>query len=164
MTVRMPVSEDSNKPPWGNRRRAAASLLAAGIPMREVARRLQLSPVTARRYEALFATGGAEAILRLNDVGRRSVLDVGAVSRLTSAIKHSPRRRGFETDVWDREQLLAYIKREFGITFPARTSTGSSAILDYPIASRTGVAGRDRGMNFLAGNTSRHLKRTPFAW
>jgi transposase len=117
MAVRMPVSEDSNKPPWGNRRRAAASLLAAGIPMREVARRLQLSPVTAHRYEALFATGGAEAILRLNDVGRRSVLDVGAVSRLTSAIKHSPRLQGFETDVWDREQLLAYIKREFGITY-----------------------------------------------
>jgi hypothetical protein len=75
------------------------SLLAAGIPMREVARRLQLSPATAHHYEALVAAGGAEAILRLNDVGRRSVLDVRAISQLTIAIKHSPWLHGFEMDL-----------------------------------------------------------------
>jgi transposase len=92
-------------------------MLAAGIPMREVARRLQLSSGAVRRYESLFAAGGAEAILRLNDVGRRSVLDVQALSWLTSVIKHSPRLRGFETDVWNREQLSIFIEREFGITY-----------------------------------------------
>ncbi|WP_408393755.1 winged helix-turn-helix domain-containing protein [Paraburkholderia sediminicola] len=85
--------------------------------MREVARRLQLGPAAARRYESLFAAGGAEAILRLNDVGRRSALDVRALSWLTSAIKHSPRLHGFETDVWSREQLRIFIEREFGITY-----------------------------------------------
>jgi len=85
--------------------------------MRQIACRLQLGPGTARRYESLFAAGGAEAILRLKDVGRRSVLDVKAISRLTSAVKHSPRLYGFETDVWERELLLAYIAREFGVAY-----------------------------------------------
>jgi hypothetical protein len=42
---------------------------------------LQLSPATAHHYEALVAAGGAEAILRLNDVGRRSVLDANMSRR-----------------------------------------------------------------------------------
>jgi DNA-binding NarL/FixJ family response regulator len=48
------------------------SLLAAGIPMREVARRLQLSPATARHYEALVAAGGA--LLHKSNLKAKAVL------------------------------------------------------------------------------------------
>lgn len=54
----MSVSRDLNKPPWSARRNAVASMLAAGIPMREVARRLKLNPATARRYESLGGDDG----------------------------------------------------------------------------------------------------------
>jgi hypothetical protein len=79
--------------------------------------RVNVNPTRGRRIYATTPAGGAEAILRLNDVGRRSVLVVRAISQLTIAIKHSPRLHGFEMDLWEREQLLAYIKREFGITY-----------------------------------------------
>jgi transposase len=139
----MSASHDLNKPPWSTRRSAVASMLAAGIPMPEIARRLQLSPATASRYESLFAVGGAKAILRLNDVGRRSVLDVRALSWLTSAIKHSPRLHGFETDVWNREQLRIFVEREFGITYSP--SHLNRIVRDLGLSHRLAIAPGRRG-------------------
>jgi transposase len=82
-------------------------------------------------------------LTRLNEYGSRSQLNEEALSWLVSAIKHSPRLHGFETDVWNREQLRIFVEREFGITYSP--SHLNRIVRDLGLSHRLAIAPGRRG-------------------
>lgn len=104
-------------PPWTNRRLVAADMLDMGWSIQQVAAALELSPATARRYAALFKSGGKRSLLQLSDVGRRRQIPADGLNWLISAIKHAPDLHGFPIGHWTREAVAELVERKFGIRY-----------------------------------------------
>lgn len=121
-------------PPWSDRRERAAEMLASGIGIARVASELGLSPATARRYHAIFVSGGREALLRLRDVGRRKQLPAGGLERVISAIGHAPNTQGFSGNLWTNKLVRDLIEREFGVRYSY--SHVNRLIRDHGLQSR----------------------------
>lgn len=104
-------------PRWSGRRALAARMLASGMSIARVATVLDLSPATARHYQSVFATGGADALMGLGDVGRRPRLSADRLARVIDAIRQSPRRAGLAAECWTNPLVQRYIEREFQISY-----------------------------------------------
>ncbi|WP_412760709.1 helix-turn-helix domain-containing protein [Paraburkholderia tropica] len=104
-------------PRWSRRRARAARMLAAGMDIAQVASELGLSPATARRYESAFVTGGADALLKMGDVGRRSRLSADELARVVQAIRQPPDRVGLQWECWTNSLVQRFIEREFRICY-----------------------------------------------
>lgn len=113
----MDANELLSGPPWADRRVLAAELLDSGHDIKTVAQQLGLSPATARRYHAIFRSGGKSALMRLGDVGRRRKLSSEGLSWLVAAIKHSPAVHGFAGTHWTNEAVGELIERQFQIRY-----------------------------------------------
>jgi len=86
-------------------------LLSKGLGVCETARKANLSVPTVRKCKALLETDGAHAITELRVHGQRPKLNNERQNWQISAINHSPRLHGFESDVWAVEQLSLPVKR-----------------------------------------------------
>lgn len=104
-------------PRWSGRRARAARMLAAGIDITRVATVLNLSPATARRYQSVFAAGGADALMGLGDVGPRPRLTAEGLARLIDAIRQSPHKVGLVAECWTNPLVQRYIELEFQISY-----------------------------------------------
>ncbi|MEX3922081.1 helix-turn-helix domain-containing protein [Paraburkholderia sp. BR10872] len=104
-------------PPWTDRRLVAADMLERGQSIQQVAAALELGPATARRYAALFRSGGKHSLLQMSDVGRRRKLPAEGMNWLIAAIKHAPVLHGFEIERWTREAVVELVERRFGIRY-----------------------------------------------
>lgn len=121
-------------PPWTDRRVVAAQMLEMGQSIQEVAAALELSPATARRYAALFKSGGKHSLLQLSDVGRPRQLPADGLSWLIAAIKHAPVAHGFAAASWTREAVVELVERKFGIRYSR--SHINRLIRDYGLQDR----------------------------
>ncbi|WP_321889243.1 helix-turn-helix domain-containing protein [Paraburkholderia bannensis] len=110
-------TNNSTGPRWSGRRAQAARMLAAGMSIAHVAAVLGLSPATARRYQSVFATGGADALIGLGDVGRRPRLTADRLAQMVDAIRQSPHRAGLAAERWTNPLIQRYIEREFQISY-----------------------------------------------
>jgi transposase len=132
----MGAKTEFREPPWTDRRVVAAEMLEKGQSIQQVAAALELSPATARRYAAVFKTGGKRSLLRLGDVGRRRRLPEHGVNWLIAAIKHAPVLHGFAGTRWTREALADLIEQKFGIRYSR--SHINRLIRDYGLQDRFG--------------------------
>ena len=104
-------------PPWTDRRLIAAELLEKGQCIQQVAAALELSPATARRYAALFESGGKHSLQKVGDVGRRRRIPADGLSWLIAAIRHTPTLHGFPAARWTREAVVELVEQKFGIRY-----------------------------------------------
>lgn len=111
------MEESSTSTPLERRRLLAVDLLSKGVGVCETARKANLSMPTVRKYKALLGSDGAQAVAGLRIHGQRPKLSDEQQNWLISAIKHSPRLHGFESDYWSVEQLSLLVKRQLGVTY-----------------------------------------------
>jgi transposase len=111
------MEQSSTHTPLERRRLLAVDLLSKGLGVCETARKANLSVPTVRKYKALLETDGAHAITGLRVHGQRPKLSSEQQNWLISAIKHSPRLHGFDSDVWTVEQLSILVRRQLGVTY-----------------------------------------------
>jgi transposase len=115
--VAMSANDKPIGPRWSGRRARAARMLAAGANIARVASVLGLSPATARRYENAFITGGADALMEMGDVGRRSRLCDDELAQVIQAIRHPPTRVGLAGECWTNSLVQRFVDREFQICY-----------------------------------------------
>ncbi|RAS38313.1 winged helix-turn-helix domain-containing protein [Paraburkholderia bryophila] len=111
------MSRNPKLTPFASKRLRAAQLLAAGQSMDSVARTVDISVNTIRRYKAILDADGIEAFEKISVGGRRSALDDQARAWITKTVRGSPRRHGFDVDQWTNAKLQMVIERQFSVRF-----------------------------------------------
>ena len=96
---------------------AAAQLLSEGKSPVQVAAALGISIPTARRYRALMAEGGLDALERMSVGGRKPSLSLEARESIATALRGSASTHGYKSDRWTDGRLRSLIARDFGISF-----------------------------------------------
>jgi transposase len=99
------------------RRMTAGRLLLEGASVETVAEQLHLSVQTVRRYKAIVAEGGLDALAKMGVGGRVSVLDRAALEWIAGALQGSARKHGFDTDAWTNARLRELIERRYGVRY-----------------------------------------------
>lgn len=99
------------------RRMYAASLLEEGYGVREVARRVDVSPGAVSQWKATLETAGKEGLKAKRHPGSKPKLSHKDRKRLPSLLRKGPRAYGFATDLWTLERVAAVIEREFGVRY-----------------------------------------------
>jgi transposase len=99
------------------RRMTAGRMLLEGQSVESVADQLHLSVQTVRRYKAIVADGGLDALAQLGVGGRVSVLDRAALDWIAAALQGSAREHGFQSDAWTNARLREVIERRFGVRY-----------------------------------------------
>jgi hypothetical protein len=121
--VAMSANDKPIGPRWSARRGRAARMLAAGMNIAQVASVLGLSPATARRYERAFVTGGADALMGMGDVGRRSRLSGAELARVIQTIRQSPGKVRFAGIAGRPPWFSGLSSASFRFAIPTPTST-----------------------------------------
>jgi transposase len=99
------------------RRMTAGRLLLDGASVESVAQQMHLSVQTVRRYKAILADGGLDALAKMGVGGRASALDRDALDWIAAALQGSAREHGFESDAWTNSRLRAVIEQRFGVRY-----------------------------------------------
>jgi transposase len=100
------------------RRRVAVSLLEAGWGVRQVARHVQASPSSVRRWRDAFAQH-AEAGLQAkpHPGGSQPKLTADQRQQLITLLRQGARTQGFRNELWTLGRIATVIDRHFGITY-----------------------------------------------
>lgn len=98
-------------------RSEAGRLLLEGKSPLVVANMLGLSIQTTKRYQALVAQEGLDALARMSVGGRKPALSAEARGWIASALRGSPAAHGFNSDQWTDGRLRTLIEKEFGRKF-----------------------------------------------
>jgi len=98
-------------------RSEAGKLLLEGKSPQAVANMLGLSIQTTKRYQALVAKGGLDALAQISVGGRTPSLNADAWKWIASALRGSPAAHGFNSDQWTDGRLQTVIEKEFGRKF-----------------------------------------------
>ena len=85
-----------------------------GHDLREITAWSGRKPRTVRRWLGAFADGGIEALADAPRSGRPVVADAAYLEALAEAVETSPRRLGFDFEVWTSERLCSYLFRTTG--------------------------------------------------
>ncbi len=99
------------------RRMAAGQMLLDGATPDQVAKQLNLSMATVKRYRAIIDAGGLDALRQMGVGGRTSVLDHQALEWIASALQGSARLQGFESDAWTNARLRSLIEKNYGVKY-----------------------------------------------
>ncbi|AET91351.1 transposase [Burkholderia sp. KK1] len=99
------------------RRMTAGRMLLDGASVDTVADALHLSVQTVRRYKAIVAEGGLDALAQMGVGGRASVLDREALDWIAAALQGSAREHGFESATWTNARLRELIERRYGVRY-----------------------------------------------
>jgi transposase len=95
----------------------AAQLLSEGKTPVQVAASLGISIPTARRYRALLAEGGLDALERMSAGGRKSSLSPEAREWIAIALRGPASAHGYKSDQWTGGRLRSLIAKDLGISF-----------------------------------------------
>ena len=112
----------------------AGKMLMDGATRDEVAYQLHLSMSTVKRYQALIARGGLDALRELSVGGRTSLLDQTHREWIASALRGSAKMYGFDSDAWTNACLRSLIENKVGVRF--------SRVYVWQIATNLGLAYR----------------------
>jgi transposase len=101
------------------RRRRAARMFERGATQADVARELEVSRQSARRWYADWRAGGTKALKAAGRAGRMPRLSEAQLRRVDRALRQGPRAHGFATDVWTLARVAEVIEAETGVRYHA---------------------------------------------
>jgi transposase len=99
------------------RRRLAASLLAKGRGIREVARTIGAAPSSVKRWKDALEQGGKNALKSKPHTGRPSRLSPKQRQHLLHILQQGPRAAKMRTDQWTCRRIGTVIRRTFGVKY-----------------------------------------------
>lgn len=102
------------------RRLRAASLLAEGLSIAEVARRFGVDRSSVKRWKRAMISGGVEALAARPNLGRRPRLTDEQRAELARIVRDGPRVAGFATDLWTLRRVAKVIRKRFGAAYHVR--------------------------------------------
>jgi len=99
------------------RRRLAASMLAKGRGIREVARAIGAAPSSVKRWKDALEEGGKNALKSKPHTGRPSRLSAKQRQELLRILKQGPRAANLRADQWTCHRVGTIIRRSFGVKY-----------------------------------------------
>ncbi|WP_345817562.1 hypothetical protein AAGS40_26915 (plasmid) [Paraburkholderia sp. PREW-6R] len=94
-------------------------MLVDGASVCDVAETLHLSTDTVRRYKAIVANGGLDALSKMSVGGRSSILDEEALAWIESALSGSARESVFPVMPGQMHGYVSLSAGDLGFTTPA---------------------------------------------
>ena len=99
------------------RRRLAASMLAKGRGIREVARKIGAAPSSVKRWKDALEEGGKNALKSKPHTGRPSRLSAAQRQSLLKILQQGPRAANVRADQWTCRRVGTVIRRCFGVKY-----------------------------------------------
>jgi transposase len=99
------------------RRRRAIALLAQGLSLREVARRVQASVSSVSQWREAWQQGGAAALAPKLVLGPPRKLTDQQREQLLQLLVKGARAYGFANELWTLKRIAAVIQVEFGVRY-----------------------------------------------
>lgn len=99
------------------RRRAAAELLLRGMKLSEVARQLNASVSSVKRWKDVLRQQGLDGLKSKRHRGRAPRLDSNQKQTLLFLLERGARAEGFSTDYWTCPRVAELVKRRFGVSY-----------------------------------------------
>ncbi len=99
------------------RRRLAASMLAKGQGIREVARTIGAAPSSVKRWKDALEEGGKNALKSKPQPGRPSRLSAKQRQDLLQILQQGPRAANVRADQWTCRRVGTVIRRSFGVKY-----------------------------------------------
>ena len=99
------------------RRRRAMALLAEGLSLSEVGRRIGCDASSVMRWRDAVAAGGEEALRPKPVSGRPPKLDARQKQRLLRYLTQGPLAHGYRTDLWTQSRIAALIEDKFCVRY-----------------------------------------------
>ena len=105
------------KPELEARRRRGAAMLRAGRGVREVARRLGVSPGSVTRWKAMSRRGGKADLKSRPQTRRTGRLTAAQRNRLGRFLARPPESHGFRATRWTLPLVARLIRKHFGVKY-----------------------------------------------
>jgi transposase len=99
------------------RRQRAIALLAEGLGVREVARRVGCAPSSVSRWRSAVKARGPDALRPKPAPGRPRRLNPRQRARLLKLLLKGATAHGFATDLWTLPRVAEVIERTFGVRY-----------------------------------------------
>jgi len=99
------------------RRLKAARLFEQGMMQAEVARRLDVSSMTASRWWRTWKAEGREGLRAAGRAGRKPRLTVPELIQIEEALRRGPLAHGYSTDLWTLPRIRDVIERVTGVHY-----------------------------------------------
>jgi transposase len=99
------------------RRVQAGKWFAKGLSQAEVARRMEVSRQTARRWHRAWESGGAAALSGAGRTGRPRKLSGAEFCRFEAVLLAGAQAHGFDTELWTLKRIAQVVRREFKASY-----------------------------------------------
>jgi transposase len=99
------------------RRRIAARLFTEDVTLAEIARCVDASVSSVRRWKQAWKTGGGAALAAKPHPGPPPKLSVEQQEQLCDLLVAGARAAGYDTDLWTCRRVAALIQDRFGISY-----------------------------------------------
>jgi transposase len=99
------------------RRKRAGKMFDRGARQIDVAKELEVSRETARRWYEVWDTGGTEALAQIGERGRPSRLSAKQLEKVEKALLKGPIANGFPNDLWTTPRVAVVIERLTGVGY-----------------------------------------------
>jgi transposase len=99
------------------RRRRAIALLAQGVSLREVARRVQASVGSVSQWRQAWQQGGEAALAPKPTPGRPRRLTAQQCTQLVALLLQGATAHGFANELWTLRRIAAVIQVHFGVRY-----------------------------------------------
>jgi transposase len=99
------------------RRRRAIALLAQGLSLSEVARRVQASVSSVYQWRQAWRAGGAEALVPKPVPGAPRKLTDAQRQQLVELLLQGARANGFANELWTLKRVAAVLQVHFGVRY-----------------------------------------------
>lgn len=99
------------------RRRRAVALLAKGLSLNEVARRIGCNASSVMRWRDAMARGGTRALDPKAVPGRPARLAGAQRRRLVRYLLQGPGAHGYRTELWTTQRIADLIEDKFGVCY-----------------------------------------------
>lgn len=99
------------------RRRIAAGLFTEDVTLAEIARCVDASVSSVRRWKKAWERGGAAALAAKPHPGPRAKLSDDQREQLCDLLVEGACAAGYNSDVWTCRRVTAVIERQFGVSY-----------------------------------------------
>lgn len=129
------------------RRRAAAEMLLRGMKLSEVARQLNASVSSVKRWKDVLRQQGLDGLKSKRHRGRAPRLDSTQKQTLLSLLERGARAEGFPTDHWTCPRVAELVKRRFGVSYHVGHVWQILRDLGYSSPRKTSPTNREPAMS-----------------
>lgn len=99
------------------RRRLAARLFTEDVTLAEIARCVDASESSVRRWKKAWKTGGVAALAAKPHPGPPGRLSQDQQERLCDLLVEGARAAGYDSDLWTCRRVTALIEQHFGVSY-----------------------------------------------